>query len=254
MTTTRRRLAAILLVAALGAACGPPAPLLESQIAGDADAEFRKGDFNLAAKHYDELLEQYPFSDQAETARLRVAQSYYLSKNYEKAIAAFEDFERLHPTSPMLPYVEYTIGMAYLEQRRTRDRDKSSAESALRQFESVADRYRDTLYGRLAEYRLDQCRQTLASHELYVGDYYRGKKDFNAARRRYQYLLDNYPRTDAAYEATQRLDALKDLAVEGGGAAVPHEAATRSSGSAQVEPSPAAHAGDPAGLLPTRDE
>jgi len=208
-------LCALLAVASLISSCGPPPPPLETELSGEAETEFRKGNFNLAAKHYEELLEQYPFSEEAEEARLRVAESHYLNEDYEKAIAAFQDFERIHPTSPLLPFVEYSIGMSYLDQRRTKDRDKSSTENALRQFESVADRYVDTLYGRLALYRIRQCHETLASHELYVGDYYRGKKDRNAAVNRYRYLLQNYPNTVAAFEAAQRLQELGETTETG---------------------------------------
>jgi len=194
-----------LVVIALLSACGPPKQKPERGLYEEANAEFESGNFNVASMHYDELLEQYPFSDLAEIARLRVAHSYYLNGSYEKAIAAFSDFERLHPTSPMLPFVEYSIGMSYLDQRRTRDRDKSATENALLQFGRVEDRYPDSLYGRLAEYRTQQCRQFLASHELYVADFYVRSKQTEAALRRYRYILDEFPDSDAAIIAAERL-------------------------------------------------
>ncbi len=192
-------------LAALLAGCGAPATLPEQDLYTEANKEFEAENFHLASGRYHEMLEQYPFSDLAETARLRVAQAYYLDGSHEKAIAAFNDFERLHPTSPQLPFVEYTIAMAYLEQRRTRDRDKSATENALRQFERVRDRYPESLYERLAEYRIEQCRQHLASHELYVADFYMRSKRQSAGIARYQYILDHYADTDAGVIAGERL-------------------------------------------------
>jgi outer membrane protein assembly factor BamD len=200
----KRRLACVLCLALASACSAPPVPP-EGDLYSQANGEFANGDFVMAAQFYDKLLEQYPFSDHAELARLRVAHAHYLGKEYEKAIAAFNDFERLHPTSPILPFVEYSIGMAYLDQARPLDRDKAATENAKLQFERVRDRYAGELYGRLAEYRIGQCDELLAGHELKVGEYYATVGKDEAALARYRYLLDQYPQTDAAVEAKRRL-------------------------------------------------
>lgn len=199
------RTALVLSLLVLTTSCGAPPVPPEGDLYSQANGEFANGDFVMAAQFYDKLLEQYPFSDFAEVARLRIAHAYYLGKEYEKAIAAFNDFERLHPTSPVLPFVEYSIGMAYLDQARPLDRDKAATESAKLQFERVSDRYDGTLYGRLALYRISQCNELLAGHELKVGDYYAKVGKDNAALARYRYLLEQYPNTDAAVEAKRRL-------------------------------------------------
>jgi outer membrane protein assembly factor BamD len=188
-------------------ACGAPAPAPEAEIYTDANTEFESGDFTMAALHYDELLEQHPFSDLAEIARLRIAHAYYLGGQYEKAVAAFNDFERLHPTSPQLPFVEYTIGMAYLDQAAPLDRGKSASENARRQFGRVRDRYPDSLYGRLAGFRIAECDELLAGHEIVIGDYYLDTGDKEAALTRYRFVVETYPDSDASVEAMRRLRA-----------------------------------------------
>jgi outer membrane protein assembly factor BamD len=202
--TRRRRLTAACLLLAL-AACGAPPPAPEGEIYTEANTEFESGDFTMAALHYDELLEQHPFSDLAEIARLRIAHAYYLGGQYEKSIAAFNDFERLHPTSEQLPFVEYTIGMAYLDQAAPLDRGKSASENARRQFGRVRDRYPDSLYGRLAEFRIAQCDELLAGHEIVIGDYYLDTGDKQAALARYRFVVETYPESDASVEAMRRL-------------------------------------------------
>jgi len=194
----------LLALLAASACSAPPVPP-EGDLFAQANREFENRDFVMAAQFYDKLLEQYPFSDNAETARLRIAHAYYLGGEYEKAIAAFNDFERLHPTSEALPFVEYSVGMAYLDQARPLDRDKAATENAKLQFERVQSRYENSLYGRLAAFRIAQCNEFLAGHELMVGEYYAsiGKKE--AALSRYRYLVEQYPRTDAAVEARRRL-------------------------------------------------
>jgi len=206
MTRSAPALIAFVFAATLASfGCGPPKPQAEQALYDEANGQFDATNFETATSLYEELLEQYPFSDLAESSRLRISHAYYLSGDYEKAIAAFNDFERLHPTSSQLPFVEYTIGMSYLDQARTRDRDSSASDSALRQFERVRDSYPETLWSRLAQFRIAQCREKLAGHELYVGDYYKRVGKRTAARARYQYVLDTYPDSDAALLARERL-------------------------------------------------
>jgi outer membrane protein assembly factor BamD len=214
-TRSRRASVALLLVALGCAACGAPPVPPEGDLFAQANHEFENRDFVMAATYYDKLLEQYPFSDNAEIARLRIAHAYYLGGEYDKSIAAFNDFERLHPTSPALPFVEYSIGMAYLDQARPLDRDKAATENAKLQFERVISRYGGSLYGRLAAFRIGQCDELLAGHELKVGEYYASIGKQEAALSRYRYLLEQYPRTDAAVEARRRLP-------EGTASAEPH--------------------------------
>jgi len=200
--------AVLLLTLLIGAtACTAPPVPPEGDLFAQANREFENRDFAMAAQFYDKLLEQYPFSDNAETARLRIAHSYYLGGEYDKAIAAFNDFERLHPTSEALPFVEYSVGMAYLDQARPLDRDKAATENAKLQFQRVLARYEDTLYGRLAAFRIGQCDELLAGHELKVGEYYASIGKEQAALSRYRYLVAQYPKTDAAVEARRRLPA-----------------------------------------------
>ncbi|HET9062194.1 MAG TPA: outer membrane protein assembly factor BamD [Candidatus Binatia bacterium] len=196
--------AAGLLFCGIAACSAPPVPP-EGDLFSQANHEFERRDFVMAAQFYDKLLEQYPFSDNAETARLRIAHAYYLGGEYEKAIAAFNDFERLHPTSEALAFVEYSVGMAYLDQARPLDRDKAATENAKLQFQRVLSRYGDTLYGRLAAFRIAQCDELLAGHELKVGEYYASIGKEKAALSRYRYLVAQYPQTDAAVEARRRL-------------------------------------------------
>ncbi len=199
-------LSATLLIVCLAASgCGAPPPMGEVELFEEANREFEAEQFTLSSQHYEELLEQHPFSDLAEIARIRIAHSYYLNGNYDRAVAAFNDFERLHPASPLMGFVEYTIGMSYLDQIRPADRDKSSANNAMRQFERVQNRYRGTLYGELAGFRITECREILAGHELVVGDYYRRVGKTAASMRRYGFLVKTYPDTDAAVLGRKRL-------------------------------------------------
>ncbi len=162
---------------------------------------FEDENYIQAIVSYESLLEQYPFSEEAEVAALNIAHAYYLTKQYEKAIASFEEFERLYPTSPMLPFVEYTVGMCHLDRALAGDRDKSASDNARRQFDRLARRFPDSIYAPLAKLRSRQAQENLAGHELYVGRWYLETGKTAAAQARFETVLKEYPDTDAAAEA-----------------------------------------------------
>ncbi len=201
-------LATALIVSAVG--CGAPKQLSEEALITEASELFEQENYVQAIEHYSELLEQHPFSDHAEVASMNVAHAFYLSEQYENAIAAFNDFERLYPVSPLLPFVEYTVGLCHLDRSLGGDLDKSSSENARRLFERLVQRHPQSIFADLGAFRMAECDENLASHELYVGDYYMVRDNYDAAERRYQDLLDRYPGSDSAAEASSRLEELAD--------------------------------------------
>jgi outer membrane protein assembly factor BamD len=208
------RLLSVLAFAALAAAsgCGPGAQLPEEELFREASLALEDESYNTAITSYKKLLEEYPFSDKAEIASLNIAYAHYLTEEYPEAIAAFNDFERLYPVSPLLPFVGYTIGMCWLDQAKDATRDSSASAEALRQFQKVANEFPKTIYADLAQFRQQQARENLAAHELLVGDYYRDRKRRSAAEARYNYVLKQYPTTETAARAATRLKTLDEVA------------------------------------------
>lgn len=200
-------LAACLLLAAV-AGCGAPPVRPENELFREGSLAFEEESYASAIESYKKMLEEYPFSDKAEIASLNIAYAYYLTGQYTRAIESFNDFERLYPVSRLLPFVSYTIGMCWLDQAKSRDRDSSTTEVALRQFERVTEEFRGTLYSDLAAFRARQSREILGAHEIFVGDYYRDRKRLEAAGARYRYVIDTYPTTEAATRASSRLQEL----------------------------------------------
>jgi outer membrane protein assembly factor BamD len=196
----KKFLAPAALAAALAfmASCSAPPPPTEDTLIIAGSNYFEDENYIQAIQSYSELLEQFPFSEESERASLNVAHAYYLTRQYEQAIAAFEEFERLYPTSPLLPFVEYTVGMCHLDRSLSGDRDKSASDSALRQFERLIDRFPDSVYTPIAKLRAADAQENLAGHELVIGDWYRLEGKENAAEARYAHILKVYPESEAA--------------------------------------------------------
>lgn len=199
-----RQTTLVLIVALAAYGCAAQLKPSPARLYEQAEQEFRNEAYELAIDHYKALLDERPFSPHAEEAELRIAHAYYLLDRFAEAVAAFADFERMHPTSPKLPFVEYYLGMSYLRQMRSPDRDQQAAANAERYFAALIDRFPDSPYAQKARLRMRECREALASHELGVASFYLRRDNLRAAEARLRSLLRNYPETDASADALYR--------------------------------------------------
>jgi outer membrane protein assembly factor BamD len=166
----------------------------------EATEAFEEEAWELAIERYKALLDQHPFDAKAEEAELRIGQAYYLARRYPEAIAAFGDFERMHPTSPSLPLVEYHLGLSHLAQASTSDRDQQAYVNGLTYFRNVVDRFPTSPWADRARLRMRECREALAAHERAVAAYYLRQGNLKAAEARLRGLLTEYPDTEATAE------------------------------------------------------
>src|SRR5262245_45481910 len=104
-----RWMVALLLLLAVAACSNKKKLIPPDQLWSEANRAFDDEAYEVAVERYKQLLDQHPFDPNAEEAELKIAQSHYLAGRYAEAIAAFGDFERMHPTSTNLPYVEYHL-------------------------------------------------------------------------------------------------------------------------------------------------
>jgi outer membrane protein assembly factor BamD len=186
---------------AVVAGCSGKKPVVPAdQLWAEGNESFEDEAYDYAIQKYKALLDQYPFDPHAEEAELKIAQAYYAAERYPEAIAAFGNFERMHPTSTFLPSTEYHRGLAYLAQYSTADRDQQAVTNALTTFRNIVDRFPGTPWAERSQLRIRECREALARHEAQVAMYYLRQNSMRAAESRLRGLLADYPDTDAAAE------------------------------------------------------
>ena len=193
----RLALGALVALVLIGCAAKKKPVVPPEKLWSEAESAYHDEAYELAVQRYKTLLDQHPFDERAEDAELKIAQSQYLSGRYAEAIAAFGDFERMHPTSDQLPSVEYYLGMSYLAQASTPDRDQQSHTNALTYFRNLTDRFPNSPWADKARLRMRECREALARHEADITRYYLKRGNLKAAEARLRGLLTDYPDTDA---------------------------------------------------------
>jgi outer membrane protein assembly factor BamD len=192
----------IVLAVTLLAACAAKKPVVPAGTLWEEGNEAMKDNaYELAVEKYKALLDQYPFDENAEQAELKIAQAYYYSERYPEAIAAFADFERMHPTSQNLAEIEYRRGMAYVAQHKTADRDTQMITQAMASFKNIVDRYPNSPWAERAQLRIQECRSILADHDAGVAEFYLKRGSLRAAESRLRGLLQEYPESNATADA-----------------------------------------------------
>jgi outer membrane protein assembly factor BamD len=164
-----------------------------------------KRDFKEAAKRFEEVDRQHPYSEWARKALIMSAYAYYEGSEYEEAINAGKRYVTLHPGSPDAAYAQYLVGSSYYEQIPDVSRDQGRTEKAIASFEEVMRKYPNSEYATSAKRKIDVARDNMAGKEMLVGREYEEKKDFIGAINRFKVVVTQYQTTRHVEEALMRL-------------------------------------------------
>jgi outer membrane protein assembly factor BamD len=167
--------------------------------------DLERGYYKSATESFQKLKDRYPYSRLAVTAELKMADTLYLSDEYDQASDAYDEFEKLHPKHKEIPYVIYQKGMCQFMQMSTIDREQGHTLKAKQEFERLISRFPKDVYADRARKNLRKCLIFLANYEIYVGNFYFKKGHYRAALARYTYALEKYPDLGQYSEALEQI-------------------------------------------------
>ena len=162
-------------------------------------------DYEQAAKLFDEVERQHPYSVWARRAQLMSAFNYYMAQKYTDAINSAQRFVTIHPGNAEAPYAQYLIGMSFYQQIDDVARDQTTTQQASDAFGELIRRYPDTRYAADARIKLDLIKDHLAGKEMEIGRFYQRSGQWLAATYRFRSVVDQYQTTSHAPEALERL-------------------------------------------------
>ena len=196
------------LIAFAGCASAPPAP--ENAELPSAEALYQQGVALLEARReilglidltpyakaiekFQEVVDNYPYSEYAVSAELKIADAYYDQKRWDEALSYYRDFAELHPEHEKVPYTIYRTALCHAQQSGTAERDQSATREALTVLDQLMTRYPISPEAREAEGLWKGLRTKLAAHVLGIGDFYMAREEYQSAASRYRQVLDVYP-------------------------------------------------------------
>lgn len=198
------------LVAAAG--CSSSGKSKDAYIEGSVEDLYNRatdlmaaGSYKKAAKFYDEVDRQHPYSSWATRAQLMAAYAHYKDNDHDAAIIGLNRFIRLHPGYRNIAYAYYLKGLAHFDRINDVRRDQNPAHKAVAAFNDVVKRFPSSKYARDSKRKLDLIRDHLAAKEMEVGRFYQKRGQHLAAVNRFRLVVAKYQTTSQVPEALHRL-------------------------------------------------
>ena len=209
VTAPLRILAFVLVLAGL-AACGSKDK--EEYVERPVETLYNEGvdalateRYATAARAFDEVERQHPYSTWATKAQLMAAYAHYQNNKYDDAIVAVDRFIQLNPSNRDVGYAYYLKAISYYEQITDVQRDARMTELAMGALEEVVRRFPDTPFARDARLKIDLTNDHLAGKEMEVGRFYMRRGQYVGAINRFKMVIDRFQTTSHVPEALHRL-------------------------------------------------
>ena len=164
-----------------------------------------KKDAKAAAKKFEEVDRQHPYSEWARKSLIMSAFAYYEAGAFDDCINSARRYVTLHPGSPDAAYAQFLIGSSYFDQIPEISRDQDRTEKAATALQELIQKYPNSEYTSDARYKLQVVEDNLAAHEMFIGRYYLDKRQYTAAINRFRMVVGRYQTTRQVEEALERL-------------------------------------------------
>lgn len=188
----------------------------EPTYANAADENLRLGtealddkDFLRAQKYFEYVRAKFPYQDAAREAELKLADLEFAREAFAEARDAYQAFIKLHPTHPRVDYAAYRSALTYVEDYPSdffalppsQEKDQAEIRSALLSMEEFVREHPKSEFIPEAKAHVEEARRRLASHELYVANFYKKRERWKAVAQRLEALLRRYPGTQYEEQA-----------------------------------------------------
>ncbi|MEO5336970.1 MAG: outer membrane protein assembly factor BamD [Magnetospirillum sp. WYHS-4] len=175
------------------------------ELYNDALGALERGNYEGAAKAFDEVERQHPYSAWATKAQLMAAYANYERSKYDDAIVGLDRFIQLHPSNKDIPYAYYLKALCYYEQISDVARDQKITDLARKTLRELITRYPQSKYSRDAKLKYDLTEDHLAGKEMDIGRHYLRTKHYLAAINRFKVVTERFQTTTHVPEALHRL-------------------------------------------------
>ncbi len=160
---------------------------------------------NPAIETFQTIIDNYPYSDYAVLAELKIADAYFQDGKYEEALSYYRDFSDLHPQHEQVPYTIYRSALCREHRIRASNRDQTPTRDALIYLDRLLAQYPHSEYASEAETLWRELRTRLAQNVNDIADFYFDRDEWESAAVRYRSQLNEYPGLGLDAEALYRL-------------------------------------------------
>jgi outer membrane protein assembly factor BamD len=164
-----------------------------------------KKDAKAAAKKFEEVDRQHPYSEWARKSLIMSAFAYYEAGSYDDCINSARRYVTLHPGSPDTAYAQFLIGSSFFDQIPEISRDQDRTEKAVQSLEEVVRKYPTSEYAMAAKKKIEVARDQLAGKEMDIGRQLLNTRNYTGAINRFKVVVTRFQTTRHVEEALLRL-------------------------------------------------
>jgi len=187
----------------------PPAEELYEQalhiLKGRSWIFFRTTDYARGIEKLQSIIDNYPYSDVAVLAELRIADAYFDDRRYDEALSYYRDFADLHPQHEKVPYTILRSALCRERQIHSANRDQTATRDALLHLDRLLAKYPHSPEAREGEILWRDLRTHLAENITEIAAFYLKQEEYESAAERYRSLLNEYPGLGLDAEALYNL-------------------------------------------------
>jgi outer membrane protein assembly factor BamD len=164
-----------------------------------------KEDYEAAAKRFEDVDRQQPYSDWARKALLMLAYVNYTRGEYTECISAAKRYIALHPGSPDAAYAQFLMASSMYDQIPDISRDQQGTQAAILALQDVVRKYPTSEYAVSAKKKVTVAQDQIAGKEMMIGRYYLEQRNYTGAINRFKVVVTQYQTTRHVEEALYRL-------------------------------------------------
>ena len=167
----------------------------------DADKMMGEQKYDEARKLLLEVKNRDSQKKYGAIAQLKIADTYIKDDDPDLAIVEYRKFIDNYPDNQFASYAQYQIAMAYFSQIKSPDRGTGVAKNALAEFKRLKQLYPRNPYRDIVDIRIEKTETTLADGDFMIGEFYYKKEAYLAAIGRLEDLLVKWPAYRSADKA-----------------------------------------------------
>lgn len=165
----------------------------------------KKHDYLEAAKSFEKIDDDFPFSKWAIKAQIMAAYSYYKEKEYLEVTRVVDDFILLSPKDPNMDYMLYLKGLSYYDQIPNLMRSQEITRETSATFRELIARFPDSKYIADVKEKLIFVDDHIAASLMDNGRYDIKTKNYIGAIDNFTEVITYYRQTNQVPEAYFRL-------------------------------------------------
>jgi outer membrane assembly lipoprotein YfiO len=162
-----------------------------------------------AIEIFSQIVENAPYGKYADVAQFKLGQCYMDVQDFINAALAFKKIIENYPKSQLIDDAKYQIAICAANSTAGPEYNEEDTDKAIKEFKDFVKRYPDSHMEKEARHFIDTLESQKAQKNFDVAQFYERQGNIQSAVIYYEEILANYPKSDWATQALERLQIIR---------------------------------------------